>query len=414
MTASASLYDADLVLRFSDDDGFDFAIRCLLNGVPYGMADPGELFAAVADVIPGDPDSWFDALTGLGTRLEAEADLRAARGHDVSAAGGYLRAANYRYAGFWYVLGTRDASRWADAWRAHRRCLDAVLARRPGLTRVDTESAEVVVFRAPGATAHRPARVLVVQGGLGAPLSDALMTGVDDALARGWHAVAFDGPGQGALRVRHGRGPVRDWGAVITAVVDAALGVLGDTADATRVALVGIADGAALAVQGAARDARVAALVCDPGVLRPVDAALGQLPAPVVDAWHAGDDDAVVAARQAALATDPQTAFTVAKLTEQWPGRSLPEVLHELTAWDVTPHLDQVRVPVLVCDPEAATSFPGQSAELAAALGSRATLAPFLTSEGAGLDCEIGAPIVRATRIADWLDDVVGHERSRG
>jgi alpha-beta hydrolase superfamily lysophospholipase len=402
------------VVRFSDDDGFDFAIRCLLNGVPYGMADPGELFAATADVAPGDADNWFEALTGLGARLEAEADARAAQGYGVSAAGDYLRAANYRYAGFWYVLGTRDPSRWANAWRAHRRCLDAALARRPGVARVDTELADVVVFRAPGATADRAAPVLVVQGGLGAPLSDALMTGVDDALSRGWHAVAFDGPGQGARRVRDGRGPVRDWGAVITAVVDAALEELGDTADATRAALVGIADGAALALQGAACDARVAAVVCDPGVLRPVDVALGQLPTPVVDAWHTGRDDAVVAACRAALATDPQTAFTVAKLTEQWPGRSLTEVLHELAAWDVTPHLDQVRVPVLVCDPEAATSFPGQSAELVAALGSRATLAPFLTSEGAGLDCEIGAPIVRATRIADWLDDVVGHERSRG
>ena len=201
---------------------------------------------------------------------------------------------------------------------------------------------------------------------------------------------------------------------MITAVIDGALDELGDTADPTRVALIGIADGAALALQGAAHDGAVAALVCDPGVLRPVDAALGQLPAPVVDAWHTGDDDAVVAACSAATATDPQVAFTVAKLTEQWPGRSLPEVLHALAAWDVTPHLDRVRIPVLVCDPDAATSFPGQSAELAAALGERATLAPFTTSEGAGLDCEIGAPVVRATRIADWLDDVVGRERSRG
>ena len=402
------------MVRFSDDDGFDFAIRCLLNGVPYGMADPGEVFAATAAVAPGDADGWFDALTDLGARLEAEAQVRAARGHEVSAAGASLRAANYRYAGFWYVLATRDPDRWADAWRAHRRCLDAALLRRPDVTRVETALADVVVFRAPGAGAERPAPVLVVQGGLGAPLSDALMTGVDDARDRGWHAVAFDGPGQGARRVRLGQGPVRDWGPVITAVLDGALRELGDAADPTRVALIGIADGAALALHGAAHDARVAALVCDPGVLRPVDAALGQLPAAVVHAWHRGNDEAVTAACSAATATAPGIAFTVAKLTEQWPGRSLPDVLHELTAWDVTPRLDRIHLPVLVCDPDAATTFPGQSAELSAALGDRATLEPFTTAEGAGLDCEIGAPVVRATRIADWLDDAVGHERSRG
>ena len=63
-----------LVVRFSDDDGFDFAIRCLLNGVPYGLADPGELLAATGDVAAGDADGWFDALTDLGARLEDEAD----------------------------------------------------------------------------------------------------------------------------------------------------------------------------------------------------------------------------------------------------------------------------------------------------------------------------------------------------
>jgi len=77
------------------------------------------------------------------------------------------------------------------------------------------------------------------------------MTGVDDACARGWHAVAFDGPGQGVRRVVEGQGPVPDWGPVVTAVVDAALVHLGPAADPDRVALLGVADGAALALQGA-------------------------------------------------------------------------------------------------------------------------------------------------------------------
>lgn len=411
MTRTLSTYDAALVVRFSDDDGFDFAIRCLLNGVPYGMADPGELLAAVEAVAPGDLDAWFEALTGLGARLEAEADTRAARGHHVSAAGTYLRAANYRYAGFWYVLGTRDPGRWAEAWQGHRRCLDAALARRPGVADVRAATASVTVFRTPEAAPDRPAPVLVVQGGLGAPRSDALMTGVDDAVARGWHAVAFDGPGQGVRRVVEGTGPAPDWAAVLRDVLDTALAHLGPSADADRVALLGVADGAALALRGAAHDRRVAALVCDPGVLRPLDGALGQLPPPVVAAWRAGDPAAFEAATTTAAA-DPAVAFTIAKLTEQWPGQSLSAVLGALAGWDVTGLVDHVRVPVLVCDPDAAVAHPGQSAELAALLGSRATRARFTTAQGAGADCEIGAPRVRAERIADWLDEAVGHERS--
>ncbi len=65
-------------------------------------------------------------------------------------------------------------------------------------------------------------------------------------------------------------------------------------------------------------------------------------------------------------------------------------------------------MPTLVCDPDAATSFPGQSAELAAALGHRATTIPFTTAEGAGLDCEIGAPVLRNQRVFDHLDDILG------
>src|SRR5690606_19870923 len=152
------------------------------------------------------------------------------------------------------------------------------------------------------------------------------MTGVDDALARGWHAVAFDGPGQGVRRMVDGVGPVADWGPVVTAVVDAAIAHLGPAVDPGRVALIGIGDGAALAVQGAVADPRVAALVCDPGVLRPVDGALDQLPDPVAEAWRAGDATAVAHA-VAAAAADPAVAFTIAKITEQWPDRPLHEVL---------------------------------------------------------------------------------------
>ena len=128
---------------------------------PTGMSDQIDVIKALVDaayMAARDLDGWFDALTGLGARLEAEADERARRGHDVSAAGAYLRAANYRYAGFWYVLGTRAPERWSDAWRAHRRCLDGALARRPGVERItvdcDGVRLPVVCFRA---TAPDPA-----------------------------------------------------------------------------------------------------------------------------------------------------------------------------------------------------------------------------------------------------------------
>ena len=383
----------------------DFAIRRLLDGVAYGMADTEEVLAAIGDVPAGDNDARFDALTALGARVEALADASTASGDDESAALAYLRAANYRYAGFWYVLGTRDPSRWESAWLDHRRCLDAWCARRADVDRFDVPWGPgpfpaYLIRGRPGAS-----RLLVVQNGLGAPLSDTLMTGLLDAVARGWNAVAFDGPGQGATRVIGGVAPVDDWASVIAAVLDAVCARV----ECSGVALVGVADGAVLALQAAARDPRVSALVCDPGVIRPIDGALARLPRDLVTSWREQDDDATRFQRLVAAAShDAAVAFTVAKLTEPWPGHSLYDVLARLDAWDATPLLDDVAVPVLVCDPDPAMSYPGQSAELAAALGDRATLVP---------DAEIGAPELRAQRIHDWLDEVVpgsGEERGYG
>jgi pimeloyl-ACP methyl ester carboxylesterase len=197
-------------------------------------------------------------------------------------------------------------------------------------------------------------------------------------------------------------------------VLDAVHARAGRPGEFTRVALVGVADGAAFAIQAAARDPRVRALVCDPGIIRPLDGALGQLPEQLVTSWREQDDDATRFQKHVKSAShDPAVAFTVAKLTEQWPDHTLYDVLTRLDEWDVTPLLDDVAVPVLVCDPDQVMSYPGQSAELAAALGDRATLLPFTSEEGAGLDCEIGAPTLRAQRIHDWLDEVVPDDEER-
>ncbi len=53
--------------------------------------------------------------------------------------------------------------------------------------------------------------VVVVHNLLTAPLSDVFMTGVTDAVERGWAAVAFEGPGQGQAWFEAGVGPTDDW-----------------------------------------------------------------------------------------------------------------------------------------------------------------------------------------------------------
>jgi pimeloyl-ACP methyl ester carboxylesterase len=185
---------------------------------------------------------------------------------------------------------------------------------------------------------------------------------------------------------------------VIAAVLDAVHSRADQPGEFARVALIGVAEGAALALQAAARDPRVQALVCDPGVIRPVDGVLAQLPPDLAIKWREQDDDAARYQRFVAVATRaPAVAFTIAKVTEPWPDHTLYDVLTRLDGWDVTPLLDDVAVPVLVCD-EPEMTDPGQSAELVEALGNRAQLlAPV-------------APTDRARQIHDWLDEVVPEE----
>jgi hypothetical protein len=406
--ATTPLRSPGVRVRFSTDDGIDFAVRCVLSGIPYRMADLHETVETAAAVAPGDVDGWFAALTGLGARVETIAEESDRAGHRVSAAQAYLRAANYRYAGFWYVLATARRAEWADAWRAHRRCLDAALERWPTPAEpvaVPWDGSALDTWLFSPAVTSGPPRVLVVQGGLGSPLSDSLMTGVVDAVDRGWHAVAFDGPGQGRSRIEDGAGPVDDWASVIGAVLDAVCARPGLAG--APVALLGVADGGNLVLRAAAREARVRAVVCDPGVIRPVDGALAQLPGPMAAQWRSGDHTGFSSALTAAAASDPQLAFTVAKLREQWPETTVAQMLDRLAGWDAGPVLGAVRVPVLVADPEDAGAYPGQPAELAGRLGDLATRVAFTTAEGAGLDCEIGAPNLRAQRIGDWLDDAI-------
>ena len=187
-------------------------------------------------------------------------------------------------------------------------------------------------------------------------------------------------------------------------MLDAALAAGG--IDERRIVAAGISDGGYLAARHAAADPRITALVCDPGVLRPIEGVLGGLPDDLRAAWASGGAAAVDAA--VAAADDPDTAFAAAKIVEQWAGLSVGGVLDRLSGWDLEPFLGHITVPTLVCDPDAATSFPGQSAELVDALGGRATSLAFTTAEGAGLDCEIGAPKLRNQRVFDHLEEILG------
>jgi dienelactone hydrolase len=262
------------------------------------------------------------------------------------------------------------------------------------------------LFSPPGADGSRRPLVVLMQG-LDAPISDAMMTGLQDAVLRGYHTLVLDGPGQGSALYERGLTARPDWEVVVGAALDHALAR--PDVDPERVALIGVAHSGHLAARAAAFEPRVRALVLDPGVMRVVDGALSQLPADVAERFRAGDRDGVDAALAAAREGSAQLRFTDLKLREPW-GLSTPlyDALSGLAAMDLTGVAGRVACPALVLDPDDAEGWPGQSEEVAAALGGPVRIERFTAQEGASLDCEILAPQVRNQRVFDWLDETLG------
>ena len=100
---------------------WDFSVRLLLGKATRGGSDIGEVLATIASIRPKDHEGWFTAWAALGERLAAAAESSAARGHRVSAARAYLRAANY-YATAVNALSALDegTDRLLPVFRAHR------------------------------------------------------------------------------------------------------------------------------------------------------------------------------------------------------------------------------------------------------------------------------------------------------
>lgn len=392
-------------VSFSDDPGFDFAVRCALNGVAYRMAEVGEVVATGVGVAAGDIDGWFEAWTGRARALRGVAEACERAGRRASAAGAWLRSANYAFAGFWYVLGTSAPERASAAWEEHRTAFEAAarLWHTP-IERLEVpfegDALEGYLFTPAGSPA-RPRPLVVIVNGLDTPVSDALMIGAEDGVARGYAAVTVDGPGQGAALYRRGLAARADYEAVLGALLDHVLAR--PEIDADRVALIGVSHGGYLGARGAAFEPRVGALVLDPAVTRVVDATLAQFPASVVDAFRAGNRDGVAAAL--AAAGPGEVAFAAAKACEPFgPGATPFDALAGLAGMDLGALAGRIAIPVMVCDPEQQEAWSGQAPEVVAALAGPVHVERFAAADGAGLDCEIMAPQVRNQRVFDWID----------
>jgi hypothetical protein len=392
--------------RFYDDEDLNFAVLLALGFAYHGAADAGEVLATIDGVADGDRDKWVEAWKATGDRLRDDGDRAEQRGHRVSARAKFLRASTYYDHASSASPGTSDPGRYTAYWELHRDCWDRAAA----LFEPPVEAIEIpyentslagYFFKPAGGASRRP--TLILNNGSDGSVTSQWSLGGHAAVQRGWNAVTFDGPGQGAALHRQHLYFRHDWEKVVTPVVDHLM--TRPDVDPARIALQGVSQGGYWAPRAAAFEPRLAALVADPGVIDVSSSWEKHFPKELVELLDEGkqaDFDAAIATLQGA----PKAimAWRMAPYGVSSPFEALMAA-RRMHLDDAT--IERIECPTLVTDPDHEQFWPGASKQLFDALRCPKELVRFTVAEGADWHCEPAAQSLRDERVFDWLEETL-------
>jgi Prolyl oligopeptidase family len=397
-------------LSFFTDPAINFQMLFALAAAGYGAAETGEVLTTF-DRIHSRGDTCaavFDEFLALGRSLRARGERELAAGRTVSARGSYLRAAMYLDQALFFTLASAQPTRRHEA--AIYREMESTWAHAAALFRPRFEPVRIPYGRShlpgwllsPGGSARRP--TVILNNGSDAQNVDMFVYGGAAALERGWNALIFEGPGQGANLFLHNRPFVPDWEHVVTPVVDwlrAQPGV-----DRRRISIVGQSFGGYLVARAAAFEHRLAAVVPDPGVVDAFKTWSASLPPALLDLLYQGQRKEFNAIWNEVPGELPESErFGIAKRAEIYGQGDGYEKLQLARKFKLTRALARrIEAPVAALSPELEQFFPGQAETLYGWLHERKALLRFTVAEGAQYHCEPMAPQLRNERVFDWLE----------
>jgi len=405
------------VQRQFKDDGFEFDRLILLGGVYRGLTDAGEVLVTLDAVTDGDHESWITAFSALGDRLAAQADTSAAAGRTASARSANLRASAYYATAAGHAATGDDQQRVLTLWGQHRDRWDAAVAAfDPPVEKIaipyEGTTLEGYFFHARPDATSGPRPTVILNNGSDGPVSDMWSSGAAAAVERGWNAVTFDGPGQGAALYRQQLYFRADWEKVITPVVDHLL--TRDDVDPSRLALLGVSQAGYWVPRAAAFEHRLAACVVDPGVMSVDTSWRGHLPDVMTQLLDSGDQKDFDAFMVEGMKDKPEALAELRWRMAPYGTTSFFEAYRAAGAMTLdAATLAKITCPVLITAPEHEQFWPGQSEQMHQALPG-STLVAFTEAEGADWHCEPAGRAVRDERISDWLADVFDSVASSG
>lgn len=342
----------------------------------------------------------------MGGRVRREA---AASTHWRGRALAELRASNYLSLAQAHADGVEDEEGLFERlYEEHRAAWDAFVEWwqpqiQPFEIPYDDTTLDAWLFRAE--ESEEPRRTLVFNNGSDGPVTAAWVQGIAEALARGWNAVTFDGPGQNSTLVRKQLYFRPDWEAVMTPVVDAL--VARPEVDELRLALLGVSQAGYWIPRSLAFEHRFRAAVADPGVVdvsEAMTAHIGHLRT-ALDAGHREKFD-----RDMAWGSrfSRSMRYTFAFRFRPYGLESPFDVYRRAQEFRLTDDLiNDISTPLLITDPDDEEFWPGQPRELYDRLPGDKDIVHFTAEEGASFHCEPVGNAVRSQRIFDWLEEKV-------
>ncbi len=389
---------------FYRDEDLDFSARLAVGRTAYGTADIGEVLATLDRI--RSSAQWFDEWSATAQEVEQRADAAAAGGHRISAAGQALRAATYWSCAVDGLLDRTAPPELLPTFRRHRRQWDRFIQLSDGAhlpVPVPYQDTELpgYLLRPDASGAPRP--TLVLTNGSDGSVTDMWSCGAAGALARGWNAFVYDGPGQQSMLFERGIPFRLDWETVLTPVVDAL--VQRSDVDGGRLLAYGVSQAGYWLPRALAFEHRFAGAVLDPGVVEVVRSFFGHLPKSMISKFKEGDETGFN--REFAWGLKmPSVKRAMTFRSRPYQQDNWFELFTTISGYRITPELAAaITTPTLIFSPEHEQFWPGQSEELAAMIGDRASIADFTARNGASWHCEPLARLQVDAVMFDWLED---------
>lgn len=394
---------------FFKHEGMNFETIFALGRCQYGAGEIGEILSTVARIHNGDFENWYREWHATAERVRKIADRCIGDGNLVSARSAYLRAANYYAAANNMVDGSDDPSRVVPTWKEHLACWDKFCSLlTPPAEKVEIPYEDTPMpgyFFRPSET-EGPWPTIIFNNGSDGANSVMWSSGVAGALARGYAALIFDGPGQNSMLWLHNLPFRYDWEKVITPVVDF-LSARDDVAK-DKIILSGISQGGYWILRALAFEHRIVAGIADPGVMDVVSAMMEKLGKHMVHTFKNGDREKFNKEMKMGL------HFIGKKGRQELEFRMKPYCTEDFFEWisraqqfNVRDVIERIKCPILITDPEDEQFWPGQSREVYEALTCPKSIVRFTAEEGANWHCQPMARALYDQRIFEWLNPFI-------